>query len=309
MTAALASHPALETVEAFLAQAERSGVDYVSMRTPMLKGLLLVRYALMAEIAGLRTSKAPLGARRVHSATCSWGKPGDYCFCAAEPSAERVWEDLCGELRMREARMSGILCDLADVPSDPVEGLRVLAEHYRRLRPGSAQAEYWRCTMCNGDHPKGMSHAQATRAAERVLMTVRDSGEARPVLDVERWRRWLFIRLDSVTTMEHISEIAEELAFEVQPERASEAARLSKDAAPNFTSDAGNERQPCSAEAPTPPDVRRDLVQKLSATQRMMDDHARELATWKARALKAEAEVDRLDSEAAPAGLSGSLAR
>lgn len=45
---------------------------------------------------------------------------------------ERVWEDLCGELRTRESRMSGILCDLGDVPSDPVEGLRVLAEGHKR---------------------------------------------------------------------------------------------------------------------------------------------------------------------------------
>lgn len=41
------------------------------------------------------------------------------------------WEALAVELRTREARMSGILCDLADVPSDPLEGLRVLAAHYR----------------------------------------------------------------------------------------------------------------------------------------------------------------------------------
>ncbi len=34
---------------------------------------------------------------------------------------------------------------------------------------------------------------------------------------------------------------------------------------------------------------REALVQKLSATQRMMDDHARELATWKGRAVLAEA--------------------
>ncbi len=43
-----------------------------------------------------------------------------------------VWEALCVELRTRESRMSGILCDLRDVPSDPLEGLRVLAESHRK---------------------------------------------------------------------------------------------------------------------------------------------------------------------------------
>lgn len=35
-------------------------------------------------------------------------------------------------------------------------------------------------------------------------------------LDVDRWMKWLWVRLDSVATHDHIAEIAEELAFEVQ---------------------------------------------------------------------------------------------
>lgn len=49
------------------------------------------------------------------------------------------WEALAVELRTRESRMSGILCDLVDVPSDPLEGLRVLAAHYRATRVGRAR--------------------------------------------------------------------------------------------------------------------------------------------------------------------------
>jgi hypothetical protein len=45
-----------------------------------------------------------------------------------------VWKQLAGELRVREARMSGTLCDLGDVPSDPLDGLGVLASYYREHR-------------------------------------------------------------------------------------------------------------------------------------------------------------------------------
>ena len=47
----------------------------------------------------------------------------------------RIWEDLCVELRTRESQMSGILCDLRVVPSDPLDGLKVLAEAFRASQP------------------------------------------------------------------------------------------------------------------------------------------------------------------------------
>lgn len=46
---------------------------------------------------------------------------------------------------------------------------------------------------------------------------------------------------------------------------------------------------------PTTSEVRHDLVQKLSATQRMIETHTAEVAMWKARALKAEADLDAED--------------
>ena len=50
------------------------------------------------------------------------------------------------------------------------DGRNEPAVHVARLRSEAAPpAEFWRCSMCNGDHPRGVSHGEATRASEAFL--------------------------------------------------------------------------------------------------------------------------------------------
>lgn len=52
-----------------------------------------------------------------------------------------------------------------------------------------------------------------------------------------------------------------------------------------------------SADAKVSPEERARIVEKISAVDRMVKDHEAEVANWKRRALRAEAEVDRLDDQ------------
>ncbi len=112
-------------------------------------------------------------------------------------------------------------------------------------RPSEAQVTTVDCRFCSGsgrveqgtDGRGGWPIFEECEACDGKGKVAQRTPEAR-ILDVERWRKWLWVRLDSVTTHDHISEIAEELAFEVH-----EPAQV-KAATPNLTSGAGNASEP-----------------------------------------------------------------